>query len=321
MKKHLGTIAFLLVLAMLGGCGSNGNTADPTAEPTPTSAIQIPPGVAPVNTPIVDPSNVKAKGYEYDYSSLTYNLVWSDEFDVDGKPDTTKWNYQTGGGGWGNNELQTYTKGDNADVKDGVLTITLRKEENGKITSTRMNTSGKGDWTYGKFEIRAKLPSGKGTWPAIWMMPTASSYGGWPRSGEIDIMEHVGYHQNYVSSSVHTMSYYHKIGTQKTKETRKDGVSEEFHTYTLEWLPDKIITYVDDVKLFTFNPTQYKTNPTKDEWPFDKNFHLILNIAWGGDWGGAMGVDESALPTTMEVDYVRVYQSPEIEAAVLAHNK
>ncbi|MCQ2505868.1 MAG: glycoside hydrolase family 16 protein [Lachnospiraceae bacterium] len=274
-----------------------------------------------VSDAYVDPSTVnkipaeqiKAKGYEYDYDSLTYELVWSDEFDYEGELDTSKWGYDLGQSGWGNNELEKYTK-TNAVVGDGMLTIHLRKEEDGTVTSSRVATRQKGDWVYGKFEICAKLPSGKGTWPAIWMLPTDYRYGSWPDSGEIDIMEHVGYHQDYVSSSVHTKSYNHKIGTQKTKEIKLEGASEEFHVYCLEWLPDKIITYVDGNKLFEFVPTKYKTEPTKDEWPFDKRHHLLINLAWGGDWGGARGVDESILPQEFQIEYVRVYQSPEINA-------
>ena len=277
-----------------------------------------------VSDAYVDPSTIdtvpedqiKAKGYEYDYDSLTYELVWSDEFDYEGRPDDTKWDYDTGASGWGNHELQYYTRGDNAEVKDGLLTITACKEkkEGAEYTSTRLISKGKGDWLYGKFEIRAKLPYGKGTWPAIWMLSTDWNYGGWPNSGEIDIMEHVGYDQDVVHYSIHTLSYYHSIGTQKTATSKVKGASEDFHVYGLEWLPDKMIFTVDGEKTFTYEPTKYKSTPTWKEWPFDKRFHLLLNIAVGGDWGGQRGVDEDIWPQTMEVDYVRVYQSPEITA-------
>ena len=277
-----------------------------------------------VSDAYVDPSTVntvpedqiKAKGYEYDYDSLTYELVWADEFDYEGRPDETKWDYDTGASGWGNHELQYYTRGDNAEVKDGILTLTARKEQKGnaEYTSTRLVSRGKGDWLYGKFEIRAKLPYGKGTWPAIWMLSTDWQYGGWPNSGEIDIMEHVGYDQDVIHYSIHTLSYYHSIGTQKTATSKEKDVSDEFHVYGLEWLPDKMIFTVDGEKKYTYEPTKYKSNPTWKEWPFDKRFHLLLNIAVGGDWGGQRGVDEDIWPQTMEVDYVRVYQSPEIAA-------
>lgn len=267
-----------------------------------------------ISTPA--PEEIKAKGFDYDYEKLTYELVWSDEFDYEGLPDNTKWDYDIGAGGWGNQELQYYTKDSNAWVKDGVLTIEARKEsyEGAEYTSARLVTRGKGDWLYGKIEVRAKLPKGVGTWPAIWMLPTDWSYGAWPASGEIDIMEHVGYDQNVVHGSVHTMSYYHSIGTQKTSSVKKEGVSEEFHVYTLEWLPDKLMISVDGEVYFTFDPTQYKFNPTYQEWPFDKRMHLLLNFAVGGGWGGSRGVDETIYPQQMLVDYVRVYQSPEVTA-------
>ncbi|MDE7299845.1 MAG: glycoside hydrolase family 16 protein, partial [Lachnospiraceae bacterium] len=253
-------------------------------------------------------------GFEYDYDSLTYELVWSDEFDYEGAPDEEKWGYDIGGSGWGNHELQNYTEGENFTVADGVMTIEARKESLGGMdyTSTRLVSRGKGDWLYGKFEICAKLPTGKGTWPAIWMLPTDWAYGDWPASGEIDIMEHVGYDQDMIHATVHTKSYNHSIGTQKSASRRVKGVSEEFHVYTLEWLPDKIIMSMDGEEYFTFEPTRYKSTPTSDEWPFDKRMHLLINLAVGGDWGGARGVDESIFPQQLVIDYVRVYQSPEI---------
>lgn len=267
---------------------------------------------------VAEKEDIKAKGFEYDYDSLAYDLVWSDEFDYEGLPDDAKWNYDVGGSGWGNNELQYYTSNKNAYVKDGNLVIEARKEENGgmEYTSARMVTKGKGDWLYGKIEVKAKLPDGLGTWPAIWMLPTDWEYGGWPASGEIDIMEHVGYDINNVHSSIHTQSYYHKINTQKTSTKYVEGVSEDFHVYSIEWLPDKVMAYIDGGLYFTFEPTNYKTNPTYKEWPFDKKMHLLLNIAVGGSWGGVKGVDESIFPKQMIVDYVRVYQCKTIDELV-----
>lgn len=264
----------------------------------------------------VEEMDIKAKGYTYDYDNLTYDLVWSDEFDYEGLPDDTKWDYDVGGSGWGNNELQYYTSDKNAFVKDGKLIIEARKEEKGGMdyTSARLVSRGKGDWLYGKIEVCAKLPDGIGTWPAIWMLPTDWEYGSWPASGEIDIMEHVGYNQDTIHASIHTMSYYHRINTQKTATKFVKGVSEEFHVYAIEWLPDKIMAYIDGELYFTFQPAGYKENPTYKEWPFDKRMHLLLNIAVGGNWGGAMGMDDSIYPKQMAVDYVRVYQSKEIEA-------
>ncbi len=257
----------------------------------------------------------KAVGFEYDEENLTYELVWSDEFDYEGLPDDTKWNYDVGGSGWGNNELQYYTDTDNAYVEDGFLTITAKKETYNKLdyTSARMITKNKGDWLYGKVEVRAKLPSGRGTWPAIWMLPTDWKYGGWPRSGEIDIMEHVGYDMGHIHGTIHTNAYNHIKGTQVGKSVVRDDASEAFYTYTLEWLPDKIKIYIDDSLYFVYKPSNMINCPSEEEWPFDQRFHLLLNIAVGGNWGGANGVDESIFPQEMVVDYVRVYQATEFE--------
>ncbi|MDF2943058.1 MAG: laminarinase, glycosyl hydrolase family 16 er [Herbinix sp.] len=258
--------------------------------------------------------DIKAVGYVYDYEKLNYDLVWSDEFDYEGLPDDTKWNYDIGGSGWGNHELQYYTDDKNAYVKEGNLVIEARKEEYQGMdyTSARLVTRDKGDWLYGKIEVRAKLPDGLGTWPAIWMLSTDWKYGSWPASGEIDIMEHVGYNQDTIHASIHTQSYYHRINTQKTATKVIPGVSEEFHVYSIEWLPDKIIAYIDEEQYFSFTPSEFKKQPTYKEWPFDKRMHLLLNLAVGGDWGGAQGVDDSIYPKQMLVDYVRVYQSKEI---------
>ncbi len=329
-KKIILFTAVCLLALGLAACGKTATgTETPSPSPTPTEGgmkvddskwhvgNNVPSGFEqPTPGAEIPPEQIKAKGFEYDYDSLTYELVWSDEFDYEGKPDPTKWGYDTGAGGWGNHELQYYTKGDNAEVKDGLLILTARKEKRGnaEYTSTRLVSKGKGDWLYGKIVVRAKLPKGLGTWPAIWMLSTDWKYGGWPKSGEIDIMEHVGYDQNNIHYSIHTESYYHSIGTQKTSTKRWSGVSEEFHDYAIEWLPDKIIFYTDDVVTYTYQPTKYKSTPTYKEWPFDKRFHLLLNIAVGGDWGGIKGVAEDIWPQTMEVDYVRVYQSPQIKA-------
>jgi len=267
---------------------------------------------------------IKATGWEYEYDKLTYDLVFSDEFDYEGLPDETKWTYDVGTGqwGWGNNELQRYTRDSNAWVEDDNLVIELRKEETesgGEIyTSARVKTKGLGDWMYGKFEIRAKLPSGRGTWPAIWMLPTKTiPYGGWPASGEIDIMEHVGYQQDWIHHNIHCQTFNGGNGTNKGRSNALEGVSEEFHTYACEWLPDKMNFYVDDELIWTYDPHEYVDGEvTSDIWPFDQEFHLIMNIAYGGNWGGARGIDDTCLPQRMYVDYVRVYQSPEINALV-----
>jgi len=237
-------------------------------------------------------------------------LVWSDEFDYTGLPDAQKWSYDTAGneGGWGNNEAQFYTQArlKNAEVKGGYLNITARKEEykGFHYTSARLVTRQKGDWLYGRVEVKAKLPDGRGMWPAIWMLPTDWAYGGWPASGEIDIMENVGYDPYVIVASAHTQSYNHVAGTQKNARVTISDCYTNFRVYALEWDPDEYRVYVDDVLYFTFKNegTGYK------EWPFDKRFHLLLNVAVGGNWGGAQGIDDTIFPRTMMVDYVRVYK-------------
>lgn len=260
----------------------------------------------------------EAKKYEYDEASLNYELVWSDEFDYIGQPDEEKWSYDVGGSGWGNNELQYYTEGDNAYVDNGVLTITAKKETYNKMdyTSSRMITKNTGDWLYGKIEVKAILPEGRGTWPAIWMLPTDWRYGNWPNSGEIDIMEHVGYEMGRIHGTVHTSAYNHIKGTQLGKSVTRDDAHEVYHIYTIEWYPDKIKFFVDEKIYYVFKPSNMISDVTYKEWPFDQRFHLLLNIAVGGNWGGANGVDETIFPQSMVVDYVRVYQSEEINQLI-----
>jgi beta-glucanase (GH16 family) len=258
----------------------------------------------------------KATGFEYDEDKLKYELVWSDEFDYVGPPDPKKWTCETGGHGWGNNELQYYTNGSNVHVDGNYMIITARHESFGgrEVTSTRIRTANKGDWLYGKVEVSAKVPTGRGTWPAIWMLPTDWRYGNWPTSGEIDVMEHVGYDPDVLVTSIHTETYNHTKGTQKGKSVKRQSMTNNFHVYAIEWLPDKIKFFYDDELQYTFDPNMFKDSPTYREWPFDRRFHLLINLAFGGNWGGARGVDYNILPATYAIDYVRVYQSPEITA-------
>ena len=235
-----------------------------------------------------------------------YSLVWNDEFDKT-SIDLTKWEYEVNGDGGGNNELQFYTAFPrNSYIENGHLVIKAINEEyqNRYFTSARIRSKYKGDWLYGRIEAVAKLPTGKGTWPAIWMLSTDWEYGGWPESGEIDIMEHVGYDPNVVHGSIHTKAYNHTIGTQKSAKLPIPTATTEFHKYVIEWFADHIDFYIDSVKYFTFN----NENKGWAYWPFDKRFHIILNLAVGGNWGGAQGIDPSAFPAQMEVDYVRVYK-------------
>lgn len=237
-------------------------------------------------------------------------LVWSDEFDYTGLPDTKKWSYDTDGNasGWGNNESQYYTASrlKNTEVKDGFLTITAHQEdyEGFRYTSARLVTRGKGDWLYGRVEVKAKIPDGRGMWPAIWMLPTDWSYGGWPASGEIDIMENVGYDPYKILGTVHTEAYNHTKGTQKGGNTQVPTCYSDFHVYAMEWNSTEIRIYVDDRLYFTFR----NEGTGSGVWPFDKRFHLLLNVAVGGNWGGQQGIDDTVFPRSMVVDYVRVYR-------------
>ena len=239
-------------------------------------------------------------------------LLWSDEFNYSGLPDSTKWTYDVGGSGWGNQELQYYTKHrpENARVEGGNLIVEARKEPlvpGNAYTSARLVSRGKGgSQTYGRFEIRAKIPGGRGTWPAIWMLPDQNPYGNhsWPDNGEIDIMEHVGYDPNVIHASTHCKAYYFRINNQKTGITRLPDATTAFHTYTVEWTPETITVEVDEQLYFAAR----NEGTGWEAWPWNQPFHLLLNVAVGGEWGGQKGVDEAAFPQQMAVDYVRFYQ-------------
>ena len=230
--------------------------------------------------------------------------VWQDEFDVDGAPDASRWNFEVGGNGWGNNELEYYTNNNNAIVQDGALHITARNETVGssQYSSARMITKAKGDWLYGRFEVRARIPGGRGTWPAIWLLNSENVYGAWPRSGEIDIMEHVGFDPNNIHFTVHNQAYYGANG--KGSNMIIATALDSFHIYRCDWTSNGIRGFIDGVQYFEYGNPKAGT----DSWPYDQKFFMILNVAVGGNWGGAMGVDNSAFPATMDVDYVRVYK-------------
>ncbi len=240
--------------------------------------------------------------------------VWCDEFDVDGLPDPTRWGYDVGGHGWGNQELQFYTRESltNAAVSDGVLRIQAVQENVGgnRFTSARLVSRFRGDWLYGRIQVRAKMPSGRGVWPAIWMLPTNWTYGDWPASGEIDIMEYVGYDPGVVHGTIHTGAFNHMLNTQIGYSRGLPTVESEFHVYEMIWEPGRIELFIDGERfaVFGFNPNTTVSIANSDAWPFDQPFHLILNLAIGGTWGGLRGVDESVFPQNMEIDYVRVYQ-------------
>ena len=227
----------------------------------------------------------------------TYDdLVWSDEFNVDGAPDPANWGYDLGAGGWGNNELQSYTTAaDNVVVSGGTLKITAKKV-GASYTSARLKSFGKFDFKYGKVEFRAKLPSGGGTWPALWMLGSNFQTAQWPACGEIDVMEHVGNNQDVIHGTLHYPG--NSAGNANTASTTVQGVSNDFHVYSTVWSPTSIKIYVDG-NLFH----SVANNPGL---PFNANFFIIMNVAMGGNLGGA--VAPGFTQSTMEVDYVKVYQ-------------
>ena len=276
--RNLKTIAIACMLLMAFACkksSSNNNNNNQNPPPAPT--------------------------LDWKFDTL---ITWNDEFSTDGAVDNTKWSYDVGGNGWGNNELEYYTNALNDSIKNGILYIVAKKENFGgkNYTSARIVSRNKGDWTYGRFEIRAKLPKGRGTWPAIWMLPTDNAYGGWPNSGEIDIMEDVGFDLNNIHFTLHAASFYG--GNGKGNARVIPDASDAFHKYRLDWAPYGIRGFVDDIQLFEYlNP-----GSGPNEWPYNKNFHMLLNLAIGGTWGGQQGVDDAIFPTMLQVDYVRVYK-------------
>ena len=254
----------------------------------------------------------------------SWELVWNDEFDGE-TLDTEKWSHNVWPPRYVNDEDQAYTaRKKNVRVENGMLVIEAHKEdyEGADFTSGRAHSSGKGDFLYGRFEVRARLPRGMGTWPAIWMLPSKpftyattciddehwqsnDECDAWPNSGEIDIMEHVGYQMDHIHGTVHNEACYWVKWEQRKGRILIDGVDEDFHVYALEWTPERIDAFVDDSLYFTYinEQTGWRT------WPFDQPFHLILNIAVGGAWGRSGGpIDETIFPQQMLVDYVRVYE-------------
>jgi beta-glucanase (GH16 family) len=239
-----------------------------------------------------------------------WKLVWSDEFDAPNGSavDTTKWSFNTGSGGWGNGELQYYTdRTDNAYIQDGALVIKAQREDYvaSRYTSARLVTRGKGDWLHGRFEVRARLPYGQGIWPAIWMLPTDWEYGGWPASGEIDIMELVGHESATVHGTLHYGNPHEYQGDHY--DLAEGTFADNYHVFALEWEPGEIRWYVDGYHYQT--QTQWFTSSRGGTYPapFDKPFHLIMNVAVGGRWPGYPD-ETTEFPQYMHVDYVRVYQ-------------
>lgn len=283
------TYMLRLSILLVSLCTLSCKSEEPTVEPA--TVIQT--------LPIVPPK-------EYSFAATPF---WADEFEKNGLPDPAKWGYDEGGSGWGNNELQYYTKANikNAHIEDGVLTIEAIKEklDNSNYSSARLVTKGKNDFLYGRVEARAKIPAGRGNWAAIWMLASQSDYGKqfWPDNGEIDILEHVGYDPGIIHASVHTKAYNHMINTQKTSRAILDKWDTEFHLFRIDWTPDYIRSYIDGKLYFEFQ------NPKSswEQWPFDKKQHILMNLAIGGNWGGQKGVDDTVFPNKFQIDYIRVY--------------
>lgn len=297
MKKNtllvfskLSIVVMLLSLVSLSACGGDDDYIDTPSKVTPK-----------------DNNTGKDKGKDADTKDSIkaplsgYKLVWHDEFN--GSTLGTDWTREVQKSGWRNKELQNYVNNNKVlQLENGVLNITCYKEDDGKINSARIYAKRNTGWKYGWIEARIMLPTGRGTWPAFWMMPVSG--GKWPDNGENDIMEEVGYNPNYVSSTIHCKAH-NNGGTSKEHAQKYVSKAEGgWHVYACEWTADYISYYIDGVKYFTYTPD----NKTKDCWPFNASFYVILNLAWGGTWGGSKGTDDTALPAVMKVDYVRVFQ-------------
>ncbi len=230
-------------------------------------------------------------------------LVWEENFEGD-KLNEEFWNFERGDGcpnlcGWGNSEKQSYTK-KNHTIENGHLIIELRKEGE-KYTSTRITTKGKKQFKYGYIETRAKLPRGKGVWPAFWMLGKNISKVGWPASGEIDILEYVGKEPNTIFMSLHTKASHGN--TINTKKMILNNVEDDFHTYAIDWRKEKIDFYIDNELVYTFQPKE----KTTETWPFKQQFYFILNLAVGGSFGGSE-IDDTIFPQQFVIDYIKVYK-------------
>ncbi|MEK8051404.1 glycoside hydrolase family 16 protein [Ideonella sp. DXS22W] len=295
LLARLPLLAGLMALGVVAACGGGSATAADAGTATGSSGGNS--GSTASTGPLQLPTG--------------YRLVWADEFDTDGLPDAGKWAYDTGMNkqGWHNRELQYYSgpRAENAVVSGGKLVITARKEARSDqsdwggqaYSSTRLITLGKKDWTYGFFEVRAKLPCGRGTWPAIWMLNSA---GVWPAGGELDIMEQVGSNPTNVFSTVHTTSG--SGGNGSGNHITVNDACSAFHNYQMLWTPTEVRFGMDGQTHHVYR----NQGAGSAQWPFDKPQFLILNIAIGGDLGGP--VDDSIFPVRMEVEHVRVYQAP-----------
>jgi beta-glucanase (GH16 family) len=271
----------VLVGASVSGCaGTHHSPSEPAPAPT---AAPTPPSV-----------------------SGQWALVWADEFDAPGNPDPARWTHDIGY--IANQEAQYYTsRSENVRVEDGLLVIEARKEPwmGYAYTSARLKTQGLAQFLYGRVEFRARLPTGRGTWPALWMLGSNIGQVGWPTCGEIDIMENVGFDPLKIHGTVHTDAYNHTLGNHRSGTVEASPPPwEDFHVYSMEWTPDRIDIFLDGERYFTFENEGTGTAA----WPFDQPHFIIVNLAIGGSWGGQRGIDDSLFPHRMFVDYVRVYE-------------
>jgi beta-glucanase (GH16 family) len=277
-KTALVVFSFLACLSC-GGGGSSSAGTKPGATPAPIAS-------APTPTPAGGP----------------WTLVFADEFDTPGSLDPAKWGYEIGS--IRNNELQYYTsRSENVRLEGGNLVIEGRKEayQGYGYTSASVNTKKRFEFQYGKVEVRAKIPSGVGTWPAIWMLGANIDQVGWPSCGEVDIMENVGFDPLKIYGTIHTLAG--SGGNGKGSNVTLANPWEDFHVYAIEWYADRIDFFVDGQKYFT-----YANDGSSRAWPFDKPQYLLLNLALGGAWGGQKGMDDSAFPHRYLIDYVRIYK-------------
>jgi beta-glucanase (GH16 family) len=247
-----------------------------------------------------------AKVEKVPFDASKWELTWADEFDKPGQPDSTKWTHEEGY--LRNGEAQYYTRErlENARVEDGKLIIEARRDnwEGKPITSASLRTKGKQPFLYGRIEARAKVPTGRGTWPAIWTLGENIKEAGWPACGEIDILENVGFDPSRVHANIHCKAYNHMIKTGKGNSIDAGKPWEDFHTYAIEWYKDRIEFFFDDTRYFVYR----KESDAPAVWPFATPHYLILNLAIGGGWGGAKGIDETLFPHRYEIDYVRHYK-------------
>jgi beta-glucanase (GH16 family) len=311
-RRLVCAVLFGVALACLAGCGGGGGTTSATTADVATASTVVAPTTPP---PVTTAAPSPAAALVPNTAIAGWNLVWSDEFNTDGLPDTNKWDYDTDRNrlGWYNGELQYYARSrlENAKVEGGSLVITARRENlstaadygGQNYTSARLVTRGKASWTYGFVEVRAKLPCGGGTWPAIWTLGTG---GRWPEDGEIDLMEQTGANKGQVLGTIHTRAYNYSNGSLGVGQGSSRNVSDActaFHKYQLTWDANAIVIGVDGTNYFTYTKS---VGANTDRWPFDNPQYLLLNLAVGGSLGGT--VDNASFPNRMEVDYVRVYQ-------------